>query len=62
MTSKDEDRKWNDINKDLKDALETWTVLTEDLTNKLSPEEKQLQEIKTLLSTLKDKLRDFNDL
>jgi chromosome segregation ATPase len=67
MDSKDDrrdkqDQKWNHINSELKNALDTWTDLTERLEHEISPEEKQLQEIKTILSTLKTKLKEFNEL
>lgn len=52
---------WDHINSDLKSALDTWTTLTDQLANKLSPEEEQLREIKNILGTLKDKLKEFND-
>jgi hypothetical protein len=55
------DPQWTHINTDLKHALDTWSELTEQLADKLSPEETQLQEIKTLLGTLKDKLKEFNE-
>ncbi|WP_413288226.1 hypothetical protein [Bdellovibrio sp. HCB337] len=53
--------RWNNINSDLKSALDTWTTLTDQLANKISPEEEQLREIKNILGTLKDKLNEFND-
>lgn len=52
---------WDHINSDLKNALDTWTELTDKYSNELSPEEKQLEEIKNLLGSLKDKLQEFND-
>lgn len=52
---------WGHINSDLKNALNTWAELTEELANKMSPEEKQLQEIKGLLGTIKDKLKEFSE-
>lgn len=63
MTDKNLPQKpsWDHINNDLKNALDTWTELTEQLEEELSPEEKQLQEIKALLGTLKDKLQEFNE-
>ena len=63
MDTKDDLRakKWNHINTDLKSALDTWTELTEQLAHKLSPEEEQLREIKSILGALKDKLNEFNE-
>lgn len=52
---------WSHIESDLKDALNTWSDLTHELANKISPEEKQLQEIKSLLGTLRDKLKEFSE-
>jgi hypothetical protein len=52
---------WGHIESDLKDALNTWSDLTHELANKISPEEKQLQEIKSLLGTLRDKLKEFSE-
>jgi len=52
---------WEQINSDLKSSLDTWSVLNEQSANKLSPDEEQLQEIKTILGTLKDKLKEFSD-
>jgi hypothetical protein len=52
---------WGHIESDLKDALNTWSDLTHELANKISPEEKQLQEIKNLLGTLRDKLKEFSE-
>lgn len=53
-------RSWDHIETDLKEALNTWSDLTEELAGKVSPEEEQLQEIKTLLGTLRDKLKEFS--
>ena len=49
------------LNSDLKEALDTWDTLTEQMATKLSPEEEQLQEVKRLLSELKSKLNEFED-
>lgn len=49
------------LNQDLKQALDTWDTLTEQMTNKLSPEEEQLQEVKRLLGELKSKLKEFGE-
>jgi chromosome segregation ATPase len=54
-------RSWDHIESDLKEALNTWSDLTEELADKMSPEEAQLQEIKSLLGTLRDKLKEFSD-
>jgi len=52
---------WDHINSDLKSALDTWEDLTDKMANKLSPEEEQLQEIKSILGSLKDKLKAFEE-
>jgi len=52
---------WQHINTDLKTALDTWDDLTDKMANKISPEEKQLREIKSILGTLKDKLKEFSE-
>lgn len=52
---------WDHINTDLKSALDTWTDLTDKMANKLSPEEEQLLEIKSILGSLKDKLKAFEE-
>lgn len=52
---------WDHINTDLKSALDTWTELTDKMANKLSPEEEQLREIKSILGSLKDKLKAFEE-
>lgn len=49
------------LNSDLQNALNTWENLTEQMADKVSPEEEQLQEVKRLLGELKSKLQDFND-
>lgn len=52
---------WDHINSDLKSALDTWEELTDKMANKLSPEEEQLREIKSILGSLKDKLKAFDE-
>ena len=52
---------WDHINSDLKSALDTWEELTDKMANKLSPEEEQLREIKSILGSLKDKLKAFEE-
>lgn len=49
------------LNSDLQNALNTWEDLTEQMAEKVSPEEEQLQEVKRLLVELKSKLQQFND-
>jgi hypothetical protein len=56
-----EKRAWSAINKDLKQALNTWEILSEEMAHKISPEEEQLQEVKRLLGELKDKLKQFSE-
>ncbi|WP_347358409.1 hypothetical protein [Bdellovibrio sp.] len=52
---------FGNLNSDLKQALNTWETLTEEMTNKVSPDEEQLHEVKRLLGELKSKLNEFND-
>ncbi len=52
---------FSNLNADLKQALDTWDVLTETMTNKVSPEQEQLQEVKKLLGDLKAKLAQFDE-
>ncbi|HEY8271306.1 MAG TPA: hypothetical protein VIG33_10495 [Pseudobdellovibrionaceae bacterium] len=60
--NKDETKpSWDHINTDLKGALDSWTDLSGKVANKVSPEEKQLRDIKTILVTLKDQLKEFSD-
>lgn len=49
------------LNKDLKAALNNWEVLTEEMSQKISPEEEQLKDVKRLLIELKAKLAEFGD-
>lgn len=53
-------RKLN-LNQDLKQALHSWDSVSEEVQNKKSPDEEQLQEVKKLLSELKSKLNEFNE-
>ncbi|WP_413560685.1 hypothetical protein [Bdellovibrio sp. HCB209] len=54
---------FGNLNSDLKQALDTWDVLTETMSksNKVSPEQEQLQEVKKLLGDLKAKLAQFEE-
>ena len=45
----------------LDEALGTWDKLTEQMSDKMSPEEEQLVEVKRLLGELKSKLKEFGD-
>lgn len=49
------------LNKDLKDALNSWDSLTAEMAKKVPPDEQQLQEVKRLLGELKSKLNEFED-
>ncbi len=49
------------LNKDLQKALNNWEILTEEMTQKISPEEEQLKDVKRLLGELKAKLAEFGD-
>lgn len=50
---------WTKVDSDLKAALGSWQVLTEQMADRISPDEEQLKEVKRLLGELKDKLKDF---
>ncbi|WP_413578094.1 hypothetical protein ACLVWU_06070 [Bdellovibrio sp. HCB290] len=52
---------FGNLNSDLKKALDTWDVLTETVSHKVSPEQEQLQEVKKLLGDLKAKLAQFDE-
>lgn len=54
-------KSWAILNQELKNALNTWEVLSEEVGTKISPEEQQLQEVKRLLTELKDKLKQFSE-
>lgn len=62
-SSKESSRKslFGNLNSDLQQALSTWDVLTEQMAQKISPEEEQLQEVKRLLGELKAKLSQFSE-
>lgn len=49
------------LNRDLRDALNNWDVLSEEVSQKASPEEEQLSDVKRLLGELKDKLKAFEE-
>ena len=49
------------LNSELKQALDSWETLSEEMEHKLSPEEEQLREVKRLLGELKDKLKQFSE-
>ena len=53
--------RWNALNSDVHTALCYWNDLTEKYNGKLSREDQQLQEIKSLLKDLQAKLKVFND-
>ncbi|WP_413569957.1 hypothetical protein ACLWBD_05725 [Bdellovibrio sp. HCB117] len=52
---------FGNLNKDLTEALNSWDTLTEQMSNRISPEEEQLREVKRLLGELKSKLNEFAD-
>lgn len=52
---------FGNLNQDLKQALDTWELLTEEVASRMSPEEEQLMEVKKLLGELKSKLQQFDD-
>ncbi|MEK2687730.1 hypothetical protein [Bdellovibrio sp. GT3] len=52
---------FGNLNSDLKQALDTWDVLTETMAEKVAPDQEQLQEVKKLLGDLKTKLAQFDE-
>lgn len=52
---------FGNLNVDLKQALDSWDTLSEEVSLKTAPDEKQLSEVKKLLQELKAKLNQFND-
>ncbi|MFM6929512.1 MAG: hypothetical protein ACKOX6_13670 [Bdellovibrio sp.] len=52
---------FGNLNSDLKQALNTWDVLTETMADKVSPDQEQLREVKQLLGDLKAKLAQFEE-
>lgn len=52
---------FGNLNSDLKQALNTWDTLSEEMTNKIAPDEEQLLEVKRLLGELKSKINQFDD-
>lgn len=52
---------FGNLNQDLKQALNTWDTLSEQVVNKRSPDEEQLQEVKRLLGELQSKLKEFGE-
>ncbi len=62
-SSKDSSRRslFGNLNSELQQALDTWDVLTEQMAQKVSPEETQLTEVKKLLGELKSKLAEFTE-
>ena len=52
---------FGNLNSDLKQALNTWDVLTETMATKVAPDQEQLREVKKLLGELKSKLAQFED-
>lgn len=53
--------RWADLNNNVRSSLCHWNELTQKYGGKISREEQQLQEIKSLLRELQKKLRVFND-
>lgn len=51
---------WKQVDNELRKALDSWEILTEQMATKESPEQEQLNEVKRLLSELKSKLQEFN--
>ena len=49
------------LNTDLQSALNSWEDLTEKTSDKASPDQEQLTEVKRLLGELKNKLKEFGD-
>ena len=49
------------LNSGLREALSSWETLTEEVANKVSPDQEQLLEVKKLLGELKRKLNQFEE-
>jgi hypothetical protein len=52
---------WQQIQQDLRSALDSWTEMTQRPKAKKSPEEQQLEDMKRLLANLKSKIREFEE-
>jgi len=50
-----------DLKSALSQALDSWETVTEQVINKQSPDQKQLEDVKRLLSELKSKINQFED-
>lgn len=50
---------FGNLNSDLKNALNSWDTLTEEMSDKISPDQEQLLEVKRLLGELKSQLDEF---
>lgn len=50
-----------DLKSALSQALDSWETLTEQVLNKKSPEQEQLEEVKRLLTDLKSKITQFEE-
>jgi hypothetical protein len=55
-----DDKRWDHIKQELKSALCTWEDLSLKNQNALSVEEKKIQELKLLLSDLKNKINELS--
>ena len=53
--------RWSQLNSDVHSALSHWNNLTEKYSGKISRDEEQLKEIRTLLKDLQKKLKVFGD-
>lgn len=49
------------LNMELRQALDSWDSLAQEVVNKKSPDEERLQEVKRILGELKSKLDQFED-
>ncbi len=56
-----EKKTWGAVNQELKQALESWEALNDQLGEKKSPEAEQLLEVKKLLGELRQKLKQFSE-
>lgn len=50
---------WVSIHRELKDALDTWTELTDEAAGKPDPEQEKVAKVKRLLEELQIKIREF---
>jgi hypothetical protein len=59
MAPKGKKERWQNLQSHLDQALNQWNEISKQMENELSPDEKRLKEVKTLLNQLKIKLNEF---